>query len=85
MGITLRVRQRQKPVLVQKFTCKNKNGIFVKEIITSGYIVAWAIYILLKNFSITKFLPKFISTSIPNMNFKFDTALEDSNQYLTQQ
>ena len=39
----LRVRQRQKPVLVSNFTCKNKNGIFVKEINTSGYIVAWAI------------------------------------------
>ena len=30
--------------LVQKNTCKNKNGIVVNDIDTSGYIVAWAIY-----------------------------------------
>ena len=42
----LRVRQRQKPVLVSNFTCKNKNGIFVKEVNTSGYILAWTIYTL---------------------------------------
>ena len=50
----LRVRQRQKPVLVSNFTCKNKNGLFVKEINTSGYIVACAIYTL----HIDKFAPK---------------------------
>ena len=50
----LRVRQRQKPVLVSNFTCKNKNSIFVKEIDTSGYIFAWAIYTL----HIDKFAPK---------------------------
>ena len=41
-----RVRQRQKPILVGKLTCKNKNDIFVKEINTSGYIVARTIYTL---------------------------------------
>ena len=35
-----------KPVLVSNFTFKNKNGMFVKENNTSGYIVAWAIYTL---------------------------------------
>ena len=50
----LRVRQQQKPVLVSNFTCKNKNGSFVKEINTSSYIVAWPIYML----HIDKFAPK---------------------------
>ena len=35
----LRVRRSQKLLLVQKFTCTNKNGNFVKENDTSGYIV----------------------------------------------
>ena len=35
----LRVRRSQKLLLVLKFTCTNKNGNFVKETDTSGYIV----------------------------------------------
>ena len=38
-AVSLRVRR-----LKMLFLCKNKNGIFVKEFGTSGYIVAWAIY-----------------------------------------
>ena len=40
----LRRRQLQKSLLVLKFTCKIKNGISVKDIDTSDYIVVWAIY-----------------------------------------
>ena len=39
-GVMLRRRQSQKSLLVWKFTCKIKNGISVKDIDTSGYIVA---------------------------------------------
>ena len=35
----LRVHRSQKLLLVFKFTCTNKNGNFVKETYTSGYIV----------------------------------------------
>ena len=35
----LTVRQSQKLYIVLKFTCKNKNGNFVKETDISGYIV----------------------------------------------
>ena len=40
----LRRRRSQKSLLVRKFTCKIKNGFSAKDIDSSGYIVALAIY-----------------------------------------